>query len=120
MKAFLIARFLLIFRTDTSGIGHWWAVSRPSPLILLPAGPLLPVPAGGTAATSNGHPATTPCDVAAWWCKYLLPQEGVLLDCFCGPGTMLAAALDFGASRVVGIEKEKKYLDIAKKRIARV
>ena len=32
--------------------------------------------------------------------------------------TMLAAGLDFGASQVIGIEREKKYLDIAKKRIA--
>src|SRR5262245_52762271 len=52
---------------------------------------------------SNGHPATTPYDVAAWWVKYLLPQNSVLLDCFCGSATMLAAALDFGASRVIGI-----------------
>lgn len=78
---------------------------------------LLPVPVGGTAATSNGHPASTPYDVAAWWVKYLLPPEGVLLDCFAGSGTMLAAGLDFGASQVIGIEKEKKYLRIAEKRI---
>lgn len=79
---------------------------------------LLPVPAGGTSATSNGHPATIPYDVAAWWAKYLLPPQGVLLDCFAGSGTMLAAGLDFGASQVIGIEKEQKYLDIARKRIA--
>jgi DNA modification methylase len=78
----------------------------------------LPIAVGGTAGTSNGHPATTPYDVAAWWCKYLLPQNGVLLDTFCGSATMLCAGLDFGASQVIGIEKEKKYLDIAKKRIA--
>ena len=67
--------------------------------------------------TRNGHPATTPFDVAAWWVKYLLPQVGVLLDCFAGSGTMLAAGLDFGASRVIGIEQQKKYLKIAEKRI---
>src|SRR5207302_66682 len=43
---------------------------------------LLPVAVGGTSAASNGHPATTPYDVAAWWTKYLLPPKGVLLDCF--------------------------------------
>ena len=78
---------------------------------------LLPVAAGGNAA-DNGHPAKTPYDVAAWWVKYLLPQGGVLLDCFAGSGTMLAAGLDFGASQVIGIEKEKKYLRIAEKRIS--
>ena len=79
---------------------------------------LLPVAAGGASADDSSHPATTPYDVARWWVKYLLPQGGVLLDCFAGSGTMLAAGLDFGASQVIGIEREKKYLDIAKKRIA--
>lgn len=60
----------------------------------------------------------TPYAVAFWWVKYLLPPNGVLLDCFAGSGTMLAAGLDFGASKVIGIEKEKKYLKIAAKRIA--
>ena len=78
---------------------------------------LLPVAAGGGAAKNNSHPASTPYDVAAWWVKYLLPKKGVLLDCFVGSGTMLLAGLDFGASRVIGIEKQKKYLKIAEKRI---
>jgi hypothetical protein len=78
---------------------------------------LLPVPAGATAATSNGHPASLPYDVAAWWVKYLLPKGGVLLDCFAGSGTMLAAGLDFGASKVIGIEQRKKYIKIAEGRI---
>jgi len=78
---------------------------------------LLPVAAGGISATSNGHPATTPYDVPAWWVKYLLPQGGVLLDYFAGSGTMLAAGLDFGASQVIGIEQHKKYTKIAAKRI---
>jgi len=77
----------------------------------------LPVAAGGISATSNGRPATTPYDLPAWWVKYLLPQGGVLLDCFAGSGTMLAAGLDFGASQVIGIEQHKKYTKIAVKRI---
>jgi DNA modification methylase len=78
---------------------------------------LLPVAAGGGAAANNSHPASTPYEVAAWWAKYLLPKNGVLLDCFAGSGTMLLAGLDYGASKVVGIEKEKKYLKIAEKRL---
>jgi hypothetical protein len=30
---------------------------------------------------------------------------------------MLEAGLDFGAGRVIGIEKEKKYLRVAEKRV---
>jgi DNA modification methylase len=75
------------------------------------------VAAGGGAAANNSHPASTPYDVAAWWAKYLLPKSGVLLDCFAGSGTMLLAGLDYGASKVIGIEQKKKYLKIAEKRL---
>ena len=78
---------------------------------------LIPVAAGGSASANNSHPATTPYDVASWWVKYLLPPGGVLLDCFAGSGTMLCAGLDFGASNVIGIEQQKKYIRIAEKRI---
>src|SRR5262249_7987856 len=78
---------------------------------------LLPIATGGTSADANSHPAKTPYDLAAWWCKYLLPQGGVLLDCFAGSGTMLAAGLDFGASKVIGIEQRKQYVKVAEKRI---
>jgi DNA modification methylase len=63
------------------------------------------------------HPATTPYDLAAWWCRYLLPPDGVLCDPFCGTGTMLQAGLDCGASQVIGIDKVQKYLDTAKRRV---
>jgi len=80
---------------------------------------LLPIPTGGRLGGAEHHPAATPYDVAAWWCRYILPPDGVLLDPFCGSGTMLVAGLDHGASRVIGIEKEKKYLAIAKRRITK-
>ncbi len=79
---------------------------------------LIPIATGGQPGGAEHHPAATPYDLAAWWCKYILPPDGVLLDPFCGSGTMLAAGLDHGASRVLGIEKEKDYLAIAKRRIA--
>ena len=78
---------------------------------------LLPICAGGQSGGAEHHPAATPYDVAAWWCKYILPSEGVLLDPFCGSGTMLQAGLNHGASKVIGIDKEKKYLAISKRRI---
>ena len=46
-----------------------------------------------------------------------MPPAGVLLDCMAGSGTMLVAGLDHGASKVIGIEKEAKYLKSARKRI---
>jgi DNA modification methylase len=79
---------------------------------------LLPIPTGGRPGGSDHHPAATPYDVAAWWCRYLLPPGGILLNPFVGSGTMLVAALDHGASKVIGIDKEKNYLAIAERRIA--
>lgn len=78
---------------------------------------LLPIPTGGQPAGGEHHPATTPYDLAAWWVKYILPPDGVLLDPFAGSGTMLLAGLNHGASKVIGIEKEKKYVKIAERRI---
>ena len=58
---------------------------------------VLPIPGAGPAE-QNGHPASTPYELAAWWCRYLLPKDGVLLDPMCGSGSILAAALDQGRS----------------------
>jgi len=80
---------------------------------------LLPISAGGQPGGSEHHPAATPYDVASWWAKYILPPDGILLDPFVGSGTMLVAGLDQGASRVIGIDREKKYLAIAKRRIGK-
>jgi hypothetical protein len=77
----------------------------------------LPIPVGGLSGAGHHHPAATPYEVAAWWCRYILPQNGVLLDPFAGSGTMLLAGLNNGASSVIGIDKEAKYLKTAKKRI---
>ena len=77
---------------------------------------LLPI-ANSVTGETGGHPASTPYDLAALWCRYILPPKGVLLDMFCGSGTMLAAGLDCGASKDIGIEKKRKYLNVAKKRV---
>ena len=80
---------------------------------------LLPAPTAGDTDGREGHPAPTPYEVARWWAKYILPPGGVLLDPFVGSGTMLQAGLDEGASKVIGIDREKKYLEIARKRVER-
>jgi hypothetical protein len=77
----------------------------------------LPIAIGGSSGAGHHHPAVTPYDLAAWWCRYILPPGGVLLDPMCGSGTMLLAGLDQGASKVIGIDRVAKYLRVAKKRI---
>jgi len=77
----------------------------------------LPIPVGGNGV-GHEHPAVTPYDVAAWWCRYILPPGGTLLDPMSGSGPMLLAGLDQGASKVLGIDKVAKYLRLARRRIA--
>jgi DNA methylase len=77
----------------------------------------LPIPVGGSSGDGHKHPAVTPYDLAAWWSKYILPPSGVLCDPFCGSGTTLLAGLNHWASKVIGIDKEPKYLRIAKRRV---
>jgi hypothetical protein len=77
----------------------------------------LPIPVGGSSGAGHQHPAVTPYDLAAWWCRYVLPPGGVLCDPFCGSGTMLMAGLDHGASKVIGIDKEAKYLRVTRRRV---
>ena len=78
---------------------------------------LLPMATGGQPGGSEHHPATTPYHLAAWWCRYILPEGGVLLDPFCGSGSMLVAGLDEGASKVIEIDRVAKYLDITRRRV---
>ena len=75
------------------------------------------IPKGGGSPGSEDHPAVTPLAVCDWWMRYLLPPGGVALDCFAGSASSLVAALDNSASRVIGIEREAKYVEIARRRI---
>lgn len=75
---------------------------------------LLPISNSGARGI---HPAATSYRLAAWWCRYLLPENGMLLDPFAGEATILSAGLDCGASRVLGIEKVERYVEMAWERI---
>lgn len=75
------------------------------------------VPKGGGSPGSEGHPAVTPLALCDWWVRYLLPPSGVLLSPFAGSGTELHCALERGASRVIGIEREAGYVEIARRRV---
>ena len=63
-----------------------------------------------------GHGAMTPDALTAWWCRYLTPPGGTVLDPFAGSGTTLIAALREGF-HAIGIEREAEYERIARRRI---
>lgn len=68
---------------------------------------------------AHGHGAGTPLPLADWWTRYISPPGGVVLDPFCGAGTMGVAAVKNGR-RFIGIEREAEYVEIARARIAAV
>ncbi len=78
---------------------------------------VIEVAASSGSPGGEDHPAKTPLKVADWWCRYLLPEGGVLLDCFAGSGTMLEAGLRNRASQVIGVDRERTYLDICRRRL---
>jgi len=65
----------------------------------------------------NKHPTVKPIALMEYLIKLVTPPEGIVLDPFFGSGTTAIAALNTGRY-FIGIEKEKEYVDIAKKRIA--
>lgn len=69
-----------------------------------------------SSSGSSGHGAGTPLALAEWWTRYICPDAGVVLDPFCGAGTMGVAAALTGRP-FIGIEREADYLTIARARI---
>jgi len=68
------------------------------------------------SAGARGHGAGTPRKLVEWWTRYIVPDSGIVVDPFCGSGTMAAVAHDQGL-RFVGIEKEEQYCEIIAKRL---
>jgi DNA modification methylase len=71
---------------------------------------------GSSSAGANGHGAGTPEPLCDWWIRYLSRPGDVILDPFCGSGTVGLAALKLGRS-FLGIEAILEYVDIARRRI---
>lgn len=71
-----------------------------------------------TNARRNDHPTVKPVDLMRWLCRLITPPGGTILDPFLGSGSTGMAALDEGF-RVIGIDLEAHYLDIAQRRITR-
>lgn len=69
-----------------------------------------------SSSGAKGHGAGTPLALAEWWTRYICPDAGVVLDPFCGAGTMGVAAASTGRP-FIGIEREADYLAIARARI---
>ena len=65
----------------------------------------------------NLHPTVKPLALMRWLCRLVTPPGGLILDPFAGSGTTIVAALRENF-RVIGIEKDEGYAEIARARIA--
>lgn len=66
--------------------------------------------------TKNHHPTVKPIKLMQYLCKLITRPGGVILDPFMGSGSTGVAAVSLGFD-FIGIEREKEYLEIAKRRI---
>lgn len=57
------------------------------------------------SAGAKNHGAGTPSGLADWWIRYACPEGGVVLDPFCGSGTVGEVALSRGR-RYLGIDAD--------------
>lgn len=64
----------------------------------------------------NNHPTVKPTTLMRYLCRLITPPKGTILDPFMGSGSTGKAAKMEGFS-FVGVEREKEYCEIAKKRI---
>ena len=64
----------------------------------------------------NKHPTVKPTTLMRYLCRLVTPSGGTILDPFAGSGSTGKAAKMEGFS-FVGVEREKEYCEIAKKRI---
>jgi DNA modification methylase len=72
--------------------------------------------AGRTSASANHHPTVKPLKLMSYLIRMITPPGGIVLDPFCGSGSTGVAAKKEGF-QFLGIEREKEYIEIAKKRI---
>ena len=62
------------------------------------------------------HPTQKPLSLMKWCVEKLTNENDLILDPFMGSGTTGVACMETGR-RFIGVEKERKYYDIAEKRI---
>ncbi len=67
--------------------------------------------------SKNNHPTVKPLSLMKYLCTITkTPTGGIVLDPFCGSGTTLMACKETGRD-YIGIEKDKEYCEIARRRI---
>jgi len=71
---------------------------------------------GRETVNRNNHPTVKPTDLMAWLIRLVTPPGGIVLDPFAGSGSTLVAAKREGF-QYIGIEREAKYVEIAKARV---
>lgn len=69
-----------------------------------------------TSVVKNHHPTVKPIKLMSYLTRLITPPGGTVLDPFAGSGSTGIACKREGF-RFIGIEKEKEYVEIAKKRI---
>ncbi len=67
-------------------------------------------------AKQNHHPTVKPIRLMEYLCRLITPPGGVVLDPFMGSGSTGVAAKNLGFE-FIGIEKEKEYVEISRRRI---
>ena len=68
---------------------------------------------------SNCHPTVKPVDLMRWLVRLVTPPGGTVLDCFCGSGSTLKAALLEGFD-CIGIDSDPHWCSIARARCEHV
>ena len=69
------------------------------------------------AAAANAHPTVKPLALMRWLIRLAVPEDGLVLDPFCGSGSTGCAAI-LEHRRFIGIERESEYVAVAHARLA--
>jgi site-specific DNA-methyltransferase (adenine-specific) len=66
----------------------------------------------------NDHPTPKPISLMSYLIRIYAPDNGIVIDPFCGSGSTGVAALQVNR-RFIGIEMEEKYIKITKRRMSK-
>lgn len=82
----------------------------------LPKGVFCSKPSTKEKGTENSHSTVKPIKFMKYLIEMITPPGGIVIDPFLGSGTTGVAAIENGF-KFIGIENEKEYLELAKRRI---